>query len=93
MHEGVSVFVSDGLWYISVAAPCKHLTEESLCDIYETRPQICRQYSSNGCDYVGGDYEYKLFFTHPEQIVEYAREKLATKRKKPSGKKRGRTNG
>ena len=75
MHEGVSVFVSDGSWYVSVSTPCKHLDEQGKCDIYDQRPNICREYSSKNCDYQGGDYGYKLFFTHPHQIVEYAKEK------------------
>ena len=86
MHEGVSVFVSDGDWYVSVAAPCKHLTDESRCEAYETRPDICRQYGKGDCDYCGGDYEYDYFFTHPEQIAEFAEQKLA--KKKSAGKKR-----
>ena len=85
MHEGVSVFVTDDQWYVSVATPCKHLTDQSLCDVYATRPQICRQYGQDDCDYCGGDYEYQQFFTHPEQIVEYAEQKLA---RKAGGKKR-----
>ena len=85
MHEGVSVFVSDGQWYLSMATQCKHLTEESQCQRYETRPQICREYSSDSCDYRCGDYEYDEFFTHPEQIVEYAN--LVSGSKKGPGKK------
>ena len=91
MHEGVSVFVTDGQWYVSVATPCRHLGEDGQCDAYETRPQICRDYDSDSCDYQGGDYEYQMFFTHPEQIAEYARKKLAAnekRRKKPKGGRR-----
>jgi len=90
MHEGVSVFVTEGHWYISMAATCKHLTEDSRCDAYESRPQICRQYDTDNCDYGGGDYGYKLFFTHPEQVAEYARKKLAPK---PAVKKKRRRAG
>jgi len=76
MHEGVTVFVTDGSWYVSVATPCKHLDETGMCDRYRTRPHICREYSSENCDYHGGDYEYQLLFTHAEQLAEYAREIL-----------------
>jgi len=27
---------------------CKHLTDESLCDIWENRPQVCRNYFCEG---------------------------------------------
>jgi uncharacterized protein len=75
MHDGVTVFVTDGQWYVSVATHCKHLDAQNRCTIYADRPQICREYSSDGCDYRGGDYGYKLFFTHPQQVVEYARKR------------------
>ena len=89
MHDGVSVFVTDGQWYVSVATRCKHLTDEGMCSTYQTRPQICRQYSDDNCDYHGGEYEYELFFTHPEQVEEYAKDHLAGKQRKASrGKKR-----
>jgi uncharacterized protein len=87
MHEGVTVFVTDGQWYVSMQTHCRHLDAQSRCTIYARRPLICRQYSSDGCDYRGGDYGYKLFFTHPEQIAEYAR----THGRKRKGKVGGKT--
>ena len=76
MHEGVTVFVTDGQWYLSVATTCRHLDESGLCGRYAARPKICRDYSAENCDYHGGEYEYELFFSHPEQIERYAREQL-----------------
>ena len=55
------------------------------CEVYQTRPHICREYSSDNCDYHGGDYGYELFFAHPEQMTEYAEKMLAKKGK--GGKK------
>lgn len=86
MHEGVTLFVTEGQWYVSVATPCKQLDAEGLCAGYPARPQICRDYSDDGCDYQGGDYEYEMFFTHPDQLAAYADEVL-NKRK---GRKKGR---
>jgi Fe-S-cluster containining protein len=76
MHEGILVFVEDGDWYLQVQTPCKNLREDNLCGIYETRPQICREYKADGCDYTGGDYGYDLLFTHPEEVEAYARKSL-----------------
>ncbi len=73
MHKGVTVFVTEGQWYVSSAVECKHLTDQGACGIYETRPDICREYSNSNCDYHGGDYEYELFFSGAEQLDEYAR--------------------
>ncbi len=41
----------DGTWYILVHTKCKHLRDDNLCGIYETRPQICRDYTTDNCEY------------------------------------------
>ncbi len=74
-HEGISIFVEKGDWYINIANRCKHLTRENLCDIYDTRPKICRGYHHETCDYHSGDYGYELFFTSTEELNEYLLQK------------------
>ena len=71
MHEGVTIFVEDGDWYIQYTTKCKDLGADNLCTVYTTRPEICREYEAKGCDYSGGSYGYDHFFTHPKQIVEF----------------------
>lgn len=43
-HEKVAIFIEDEDWYLQVNTPCTHLSEDFSCGIYETRPQICRDY-------------------------------------------------
>lgn len=81
-HEGISVFVEDGEWYINVANRCKYLGPDNLCQIYENRPRICRGYTENNCDYHSGDYGYDVHLTSIEELDEY----LANRKK--SGKKK-----
>ncbi len=71
LHGNVAFFVDDGTWYIMVMADCKHLQEDNRCGIYETRPQICRTYSTENCEYED-DTTYDKYFETPEQIWEYA---------------------
>lgn len=70
-HEGISVFVEDGDWYINIASRCKYLNKVNRCDIYEHRPSICRRYKEDNCDYHSGDYGYELHFTSTEELDEY----------------------
>ena len=77
MHEGVTVFVTAGQWYVSFASSCKQLGEDGLCRQYETRPTVCREYPESNCDYVGGDYEYQMFFSHPDQMAAYGEKVIA----------------
>jgi Fe-S-cluster containining protein len=76
LHEGVSVHVDKGEWYISIANTCKMLQSDNLCGVYETRPTICRVYETATCDLNGGDYGYDEVFETPEQLEAYARRTL-----------------
>ena len=89
LHEGVSVFVEDGEWYLYVAADCRHLQPDYRCGIYQTRPRICRQYTSENCDYHSGEYGWDQHFTCPEHLDEYVREFLANEERR--GNKRRQT--
>lgn len=68
LHENVSVFIEDGAWYISFHTPCRHLLPDQRCGIYETRPPICRKYTTDNCDYHSGDYGWEAHFTSPEHL-------------------------
>ena len=71
MHGTVSVFVDDGSWYLMVHADCKHLQSDNSCAAYETRPEICRDYNTDDCEFDEGAIHEQLFET-PEQMWEYA---------------------
>jgi len=71
LHGRVAVFVEDGVWYLMVYADCKHLRTDHLCGIYEDRPEICRTYSTDNCEY-DDDAVYEKYFETPEQLWEYA---------------------
>jgi len=71
LHDRASVFVDDGVWYLLVHTNCKHLQSDFRCGIYETRPQICRDYTTEQCEY-DEDTVYDMYFETAEQVAEYA---------------------
>lgn len=71
MHEGVSLFVEEGSWYIQYQTTCKNLGADNLCTVYETRPAICGEYEPGSCDYSGATYDYDHLFTHAKQMEEH----------------------
>ena len=71
LHDRASVFIEDDDWYLLVHTVCKHLMPDNLCGIYHTRPIICREYSTDGCEYED-DWTYDRYFETPEQVGEYA---------------------
>jgi Fe-S-cluster containining protein len=70
LHDRATVFVDDGTWYLLVHTRCRHLQSDNRCGIYETRPQICRDYSADNCEYED-DWTYQQYFETPEQVEEY----------------------
>ena len=89
MHEGTTIFVEDGDWYLQFATTCRHLTLDNICGIYQTRPKICREYKAGDCDYAGGSYEYDHLFTHVDQIEAYTREFLSKQRQRKRSSRNG----
>ncbi|AQT69040.1 Flagellin N-methylase [Anaerohalosphaera lusitana] len=96
-HEDITVFVEDGDWYVQVANKCKYLSEDDYkCQMYETRPKICRGYSTENCDFTSDDYDYELHFTDEHQMEEYMKikfgpkvfDKLNPRKRKKKAKKR-----
>ena len=71
LHQHAAVFIEDGDWYLLVQTACQHLGDDHRCGIYDTRPQICRDYSTNNCEY-GDDWTYDHYWESPEQVEEYA---------------------
>ena len=76
LHGQASVFTEDDEWYLLVHTACKHLGEDNRCQIYETRPQICRDYTVDDCEYED-DWTYEKYFETAEQVEEYAEAILA----------------
>lgn len=70
LHDRASVFTEDDTWYLLVHTACKHLQSDQRCGIYETRPQICRDYTTDNCEY-DDEWTYDHYFETPEQITEY----------------------
>jgi len=76
MHENIIVYIEKRRWYLGILNKCKHLQPDNRCGVYETRPALCREYSTDNCDYHGGEYDFDVLFTSAEQLRDYAEKKL-----------------
>ncbi|MBV8780689.1 MAG: YkgJ family cysteine cluster protein [Phycisphaerae bacterium] len=85
-HENVVAFIEKKQWYVAMLSRCKYLQADNRCGIYETRPRVCRSYSTENCDYHGGEYDFDVLFTSAEQLREFAEKKLNARRR--AGKRR-----
>lgn len=79
-HRAVSVFVQDKRWYISFASRCNFLTSDNRCEIYKTRPKICRKHEISECEGPRGDDSSKLVFNKPSDVEEYYKRVVEPKR-------------
>jgi len=79
LHGSVSIFVEDGSWYLTVNNVCDQLQADHRCGIYETRPTICRKYTTDECEFED-DAVYDKFFETPEQMWEYSQAVLKKKK-------------
>lgn len=79
LHENVHVFIEDGLWYLAIQTRCQNLQQDNRCGQYEDRPRICREYSTENCDFHIGAYEFEQYFTQAHELEAYAQAKLGKK--------------
>ena len=86
LHQNVLVWVSEGDWYLEVQNVCRHLQPDRSCGIYETRPQICRDYGmpeiEGPCEFFTQGVEYDLFFDTAEKFEAWSREELARRERR-----------
>jgi Fe-S-cluster containining protein len=88
IHENIAVFVEDGDWYIQIHNPCRNILPDGRCANYETRPAICREYTTSECDYHIGDEEASSYFDSPDALAAYAREFLRRQKTRTDGRAR-----
>jgi Fe-S-cluster containining protein len=84
LHDRASVFIDDDTWYLLVHTTCRHLQSDNRCGIYFTRPQICRDYHTDACEYED-DWTYDHYFETPEQVEEYVEARFG-RGKLPNGR-------
>ncbi len=76
-HNGVHVFKDDNGWYLLSMTRCDHLQPDNRCGIYEVRPLICREHTTDGCEYdVGIDEGCELYFQTHKELDDYCRERF-----------------
>ena len=80
-HGQTLIYVNKGTWYLLVGTRCKYLRADNRCGIYHDRPKICRDYTTDDCEY-DTDWSFERLFETAEQIWEYAEAFLPPRRLK-----------
>ena len=82
------MYVESRRWHLEVRTPCKYLSGDNLCGVYEDRPGVCHDYGAKACEYPVRP-EHSLQFDSREDF-EYWREE---KRRRARLRRVGRRNG
>jgi Fe-S-cluster containining protein len=76
-HEGVEIYKDGSGWYLLVHGRCEHLEPGGACGIYESRPQICRDYDNDWCELDAPAEEgFLLHFRSHGELLAYCRRRF-----------------
>lgn len=76
-HGNVEYYKDCDGWFLMVNTTCKFLQPDGRCGIYETRPQICRGYSNDFCEYdEPADKHFDLYFRNYEELLRYCKKRF-----------------
>lgn len=78
-HQGVELYKDAGGWYLMFQGSCEHLQSDGGCAIYNERPQICRDYSNDWCEYdESAEKGFQLYFRNYAELLTYCKKRFKT---------------
>ncbi len=81
-HENISVYVEGRRWHVEVRNRCKYLTRQNRCRIYNNRPDVCREYDIESCEYPDRPAHTLHFDTRDEFDAWWARKRARERRRR-----------
>jgi len=76
-HRDVQLYKDEDGWFLLVNNPCLHLKKGGMCGIYETRPQVCREYTNDFCEFDESAEEgFDLFFDGYDALLKYCKKRF-----------------
>lgn len=76
-HANTQLYKDDEGWFLLVNNKCKHMHDNGRCGIYETRPQVCRDYSNDYCEYdERANKHFEQFFDGYEALLKYCKKRF-----------------
>jgi hypothetical protein len=50
-HESISIYFAGRRWRMEMRLRCRYLNHRNACTIYQQRPEVCRFYSQEFCEF------------------------------------------
>ena len=78
-HHNVQAYKDDDGWFLIFYTKCQFLEHDGRCGNYDNRPQMCREYSNDYCEYDSPAEEgFELFFDGYDALLAYCRKRFKT---------------
>jgi Fe-S-cluster containining protein len=78
-HQDVEIYKDSDGWFLLINNKCMHLQPGGRCGIYETRPQICRDYSNDYCEFdEPAEKSFDLYFKNYADLLGYCQARFKT---------------
>ena len=76
-HQNVEIYKDSDGWFLLIDSRCNHLQPGGRCGIYESRPQICREYSNDHCEFdEPAEAGFDLYFRNYDELLGYCRKRF-----------------
>jgi uncharacterized protein len=76
-HRDIGIYKDEGSWYLLVSNACNHIQSDGRCGIYEDRPQICRDYSNDYCEFdEPAEDGFELYFQNYGELLAYCKKRF-----------------
>jgi len=76
-HHHIGIYKDEEGWFLLVETACRHIDKQGQCGIYEARPQICRDYSNDYCEYDSPAEEgFEFYFRNDDDLLKYCRKRF-----------------
>jgi len=78
-HHNVQAYKDENGWYLLFYTKCTFLEQDGRCGNYDNRPQMCREYSNDYCEYdAPAEDDFDLFFDSYDSLLAYCRKRFKT---------------
>jgi Fe-S-cluster containining protein len=77
-HNGVEIYRESGEgWYLMFQSRCMHIQPGGGCGIYEDRPEICRVYTDDYCEFdAPAEDGFDLYFRNYNELLKYCQKRF-----------------
>lgn len=78
-HAGVEIYKDSDGWYLLIRGSCEHLQPGGGCGIYDIRPQVCRDYDNDWCEFdEPAEKHFVHHFRDHAALLSYCRRRFKT---------------